>query len=86
MDRKVGNRVGFGRKILFYCEFFIYPIADGIAAISSMDGRHLALMPHPERCSIMWQWPYVPNEFAYEKSPWQTLFDEAQIWCANNNN
>lgn len=59
-------------------------LSDGIAAISSLDGRHLALMPHPERCSIMWQWPYVPHDFEYEKSPWQTLFDEAQIWCANN--
>ncbi|KAE9450141.1 hypothetical protein C3L33_17954, partial [Rhododendron williamsianum] len=27
----------------------------GIAAICSPDGRHLALMPHPERCFLMWQ-------------------------------
>ncbi|PHT28799.1 Phosphoribosylformylglycinamidine synthase [Capsicum baccatum] len=26
----------------------------GVAAICSLDGRHLALMPHPERCFLMW--------------------------------
>lgn len=31
---------------------------DGIAALCSPDGRHLALMPHPERCFLGWQLPY----------------------------
>ncbi|GAB4814933.1 hypothetical protein N2152v2_001979 [Parachlorella kessleri] len=31
---------------------------DGIAALCSPDGRHLALMPHPERCFLMWQHPW----------------------------
>ncbi|PON65630.1 AIR synthase-related protein [Trema orientale] len=26
----------------------------GIAALCSPDGRHLAMMPHPERCFLMW--------------------------------
>lgn len=28
---------------------------DGIAALCSEDGRHLAMMPHPERCFLTWQ-------------------------------
>ena len=31
---------------------------DGIAALCSPDGRHLAMMPHPERCFMMWQNPW----------------------------
>ena len=30
----------------------------GAAALCSPCGRHLALMPHPERCVLPWQWPY----------------------------
>uniref|UniRef100_A0A6B2EE34 Phosphoribosylformylglycinamidine synthase n=1 Tax=Phlebotomus kandelakii TaxID=1109342 RepID=A0A6B2EE34_9DIPT len=65
----------------------VYPMnpngsVEGIAGICSDDGRHLALMPHPERCSILWQWPYIPHDFMYKKSPWQTMFDEAFLWCS----
>ena len=28
---------------------------EGIAALCSPDGRHLAMMPHPERCFLKWQ-------------------------------
>jgi phosphoribosylformylglycinamidine synthase len=34
--------------------------ADGIAALSSRCGRHLAMMPHPERTVLSWQEEYVP--------------------------
>lgn len=54
---------------------------EGIAAICSEDGRHLAMMPHPERCCETFQWPYVPNGFNYETCPWQSMFNEANIWC-----
>lgn len=54
----------------------------GTAGLCSADGRHLAMMPHPERCSQMWQWPYVSPGFNYKRSPWQTMFDEAYKWCA----
>jgi phosphoribosylformylglycinamidine (FGAM) synthase-like amidotransferase family enzyme len=27
----------------------------GIAGLCSEDGRHLAMMPHPERCFTTWQ-------------------------------
>lgn len=64
----------------------IYPMnpngsPDGLAALCSRDGRHLALMPHPERCSQMWQWPYVEAGFEPAASPWQCMFDEAYAWC-----
>ena len=31
---------------------------EGIAALTSANGRHLALMPHPERCFLTWQLPW----------------------------
>jgi phosphoribosylformylglycinamidine synthase len=65
----------------------VYPMnpngsVEGIAGICSPDGRFLAMMPHPERCSEMWQWPYVPPNFQkFQKCPWQVMFDEAFAWC-----
>nr|XP_033339909.1 phosphoribosylformylglycinamidine synthase-like [Megalopta genalis] len=54
----------------------------GIAGICSADGRHLAMMPHPERCTQMWQWPWKPADWVkYEISPWQRIFDNAYAWC-----
>uniref|UniRef100_A0A803N959 Phosphoribosylformylglycinamidine synthase n=1 Tax=Chenopodium quinoa TaxID=63459 RepID=A0A803N959_CHEQI len=42
----------------------------GIAAICSPDGRHLAMMPHPERCFLMWQYPWYPKHWDVdEKGP-----------------
>nr|XP_050865462.1 phosphoribosylformylglycinamidine synthase [Vespula vulgaris] len=57
---------------------------EGIAAICSTDGRHLAMMPHPERCTQMWQWPWKPVEWRYERSPWQRIFDNAYAWCISS--
>ena len=62
----------------------------GIAALCSEDGRHLAMMPHPERCFLKWQWPWMPQEWkgdsagAPKASPWLRLFQNAQAWCAKN--
>lgn len=57
----------------------------GIAAICSSDGRHLALMPHPERLFLPWQWPYWPAAWRNIKhSPWLTLFQNARQWCDDN--
>lgn len=56
----------------------------GIAGICSLDGRHMAMMPHPERCTQMWQWPYVSPQFECKqskRSPWQVMFDNAYLWC-----
>lgn len=33
----------------------------GIAALCSEDGRHLAMMPHPERCWLTWQLPWYAD-------------------------
>ncbi|KAM7499295.1 hypothetical protein LguiA_023709 [Lonicera macranthoides] len=57
----------------------------GVAAICSPDGRHLAMMPHPERCFLMWQFPWYPNHWDVEKkgpSPWLQMFQNAREWCS----
>ncbi|KAL5221585.1 hypothetical protein ABZP36_026298 [Zizania latifolia] len=57
----------------------------GIAALCSPDGRHLAMMPHPERCFMMWQYPWYPKEWQLEKSgpsPWLRMFQNAREWCS----
>ena len=55
---------------------------DGIAALCSPDGRHLAMMPHPERCFRLWQWPWMPSSWeSLEASPWLRMFQNARIWC-----
>jgi len=57
----------------------------GIAALSSPDGRHLAMMPHPERAFLPWQCHYWPKEWSKVKvSPWLQLFQNARKWCLQN--
>jgi phosphoribosylformylglycinamidine synthase len=55
----------------------------GIAGLSSQDGRHLAMMPHPERLFTRWQnnvyWP--PEWNKYKVGPWLQLFQNAAEWC-----
>ncbi|KAL9365321.1 hypothetical protein Peur_043194 [Populus x canadensis] len=55
----------------------------GVAAICSPDGRHLAMMPHPERCFLMWQFPWYPTHWSLDKkgpSPWLKMFQNAREW------
>lgn len=66
----------------------VYPFnpngsAEGIAGMCSSDGRHLAMMPHPERTVLKWQWPYMPADLdeRLEASPWITMFQNARQWC-----
>jgi phosphoribosylformylglycinamidine synthase len=55
---------------------------DGLAALCSPDGRHLALMPHPERAFLPWQLPYLPESMkALQASPWLRMFQNAYTWC-----
>lgn len=56
---------------------------NGIAALCSQDGRHLAMMPHPERCFQTWQSPHLPNGWRQSLSagPWMKLFHNAREWC-----
>ena len=59
---------------------------DGITGLCSADGRHLAMMPHPERTFLKWQWPYMSekNNIEWQKSPWLQMFQNARKWCDEN--
>jgi phosphoribosylformylglycinamidine synthase len=56
---------------------------EGIAALCSPEGRHLAMMPHPERTFLKWQWGWMPEEWKKElkASPWLKMFQNAREWC-----
>jgi len=56
----------------------------GITALCSSDGRHLAMMPHPERTFLKWQWAYMSEDWKkdLEASPWIRMFQNARQWCA----
>lgn len=58
----------------------------GIAGLCSEDGRHLAMMPHPERCVLTWQWPWMPEDWhrSLTVSPWMRLFENGYRWCLKN--
>ena len=55
----------------------------GITGLCSPDGRHLALMPHPERTFLPWQWGWMPRAWKEEfrASPWLRMFQNAREWC-----
>ncbi|MFC1661913.1 phosphoribosylformylglycinamidine synthase, partial [Gemmatimonadota bacterium] len=55
----------------------------GIAALSSLNGRHLAIMPHPERSFLTWQWGWLPEDWrgGTTASPWLRMFQNAREWC-----
>jgi phosphoribosylformylglycinamidine synthase len=54
---------------------------NGIAGLTSADGRVTILMPHPERVFRTTQLSWHPREWG-ECSPWQQLFDNARAWIA----
>jgi phosphoribosylformylglycinamidine synthase len=55
----------------------------GLTGICSDDGRHLAMMPHPERTFLKWQAHWLPEEMKRElaTSPWLRMFQNAYSWC-----
>jgi len=55
----------------------------GIASLCSQDGRHLAMMPHPERSIYNWQWPFgiLTSEEKGYPSPWLKMFQNAREYC-----
>ena len=57
----------------------------GITSLVSPNGRHLAMMPHPERAFLKWQWPYMPQNWKenLKASPWLKMFQNARKWCDN---
>lgn len=58
----------------------------GLGGLVSKDGRHLAMMPHPERAFLKWQWPYMSekNKDEWSESPWLQMFKNARQWCDSN--
>ncbi len=59
-----------------------------VAAICSCDGRHLAIMPHPERTIFPWQCGYYPEErrCTDQCTPWLEAFVNARKWVENKLN
>ncbi len=58
---------------------------EGIAGVCSNDGRHLAMMPHPERCLRPYNWAYyAPERQNDEITPWIEMFINAKNWLLNN--
>ena len=54
----------------------------GLAGLCSADGRHLAMMPHPERVVLPWQAHYLPENMKHLKvTPWMQMFRNAYDWC-----
>jgi phosphoribosylformylglycinamidine synthase len=55
----------------------------GITGLCTPDGRHLAMMPHPERSFLKWQWPWLPDDLedGVRESPWIRMFQNAREWC-----
>ena len=58
---------------------------DGIA-VSSKNGRHLAIMPHPERSFLKWQIPWISenNKNTLKDTnytTWFNIFNESIKWC-----
>jgi phosphoribosylformylglycinamidine synthase len=57
-----------------------------VAGICSTDGRHLAMMPHPERAVFPWQWANYPAERKANDqiTPWVEAFVNARKWVEKN--
>jgi len=51
-----------------------------VAAICSVNGRHLAMMPHLERAIMPWQWANYPENRKDEVTPWLEAFVNAKHW------
>ncbi len=51
------------------------------AGICSNDGRHIAIMPHPERAVFPWQCGYYPADRKEDEvTPWMEAFVNARKW------
>ena len=59
---------------------------EGITGLCSADGRHLAMMPHPERSFLSWQAHWLPPDYdrSLLVSPWLKMFQNAYEWCMKN--
>ncbi|MDD9824201.1 MAG: phosphoribosylformylglycinamidine synthase [Gammaproteobacteria bacterium] len=52
----------------------------GGAGFASDDGRVTAMMPHPERAFLRWQFSWFPRDRKAPESPWLQLFRNARRW------
>jgi phosphoribosylformylglycinamidine synthase len=52
---------------------------DGIAGVTTADGRFTILMPHPERMFRTVQCSWHPGEWG-EDGPWMRMFRNARVW------
>lgn len=53
-----------------------------VAGLCSADGRHLAMMPHPERAIFPWQCAHYPADrlSSDQVTPWMEAFVNARKW------
>jgi phosphoribosylformylglycinamidine synthase len=51
-----------------------------VAMLSSLDGRHMATMPHIERSFFPWNWAHYPQDRNDLVSPWAMAFENARKW------
>ncbi len=56
------------------------------AGVCSKDGRHLAMMPHPERAIFPWQCGFYPTNRKEndQVTPWMEAFSNAFNWIKNH--
>ncbi|CAL2084595.1 phosphoribosylformylglycinamidine synthase [Tenacibaculum sp. 190524A05c] len=55
------------------------------AMMCDKSGRHLVTMPHIERSTFQWNWPYYPENRKDEVSPWLEAFVNAKQWIDKKN-
>ena len=56
------------------------------AMMCDKTGRHLVMMPHAERSTFPWNWPYYPKDRNDKVSPWLEAFVNARKWVDETNN
>ena len=55
-----------------------------MAGICSADGRHLAMMPHPERAIFPWHNAWYPAKHRNDDvTPWIEAYVNARKWIEN---
>ena len=85
------GKFSFPKPISEYCiaaryNYNAYPAnpngsPEAIASVCSRDGRHLAMMPHPERALRPWNWAYYPHSRRDDEiTPWIDMFINGRIW------
>ena len=56
-----------------------------VAGLCSADGRHLAMMPHPERAIFPWQQAWYPADRTNDEvTPWMEAFVNARKWIEHH--